>query len=264
MSAGRAQLTATTRVVRSSTQLQSQLRSLEGVDLRRRYYSPSRHRDSIHQRDCVLLREGLLMPNYGGTQTQTNHSEYIFSMPIGTTLAWAGTGGAALPVGWVLCDGTAYLNTTYPALRQVIQQTHGDGTHTNTGASSGFTAVQAFNVPDHRGRFHRGADNMSGSSGARNLDDVSAAARFAANVGGSAGGVGSKEADQFQSHWHNMYAAIELNGSNSGSISAIGVPTNDAFYQGRDIATDPSYGTPLVGNETRPVNIAVVFIIKAF
>lgn len=204
------------------------------------------------------------MPNYGGTQTQVNHSERLYSVPIGTVLAWAGTGGAVIPAGFILADGTAYLKTSFQNLYNVILQGHGDGTLTNTGAASGISAANGFNVPDHRGRFLRGADNMSGSSGARGLDDVATNPRFAARTGGTASGVGSKEVDQFQGHWHNMYAAIELNGSNQGATSAIGTPTADAGYSGRDITTDPSYGAPSFGNETRPINIAVVFIIKAF
>lgn len=204
------------------------------------------------------------MPQYGGTQSQVNHSENIHSVPIGTVFAWAGTGGATLPVGFILCDGAAYLKTAFPALFSVIQQGHGNGTLTNTGASSGISSANGFNAPDHRGRFLRGADNMSGPSGARSLDDVTTNPRFAANAGGTATGVGSKEADQFQGHWHNMYAVIELCGSDHGAVSAINPPTIDASYQGRDITTDPSFGTPLFGNETRPVNLAVVFIIKAF
>jgi len=202
------------------------------------------------------------MPQYGGSQSQVNHSEGPIKVPIGTILGWAGTGGATLPVGYILCDGAAYSIKTYPALYTVIQQTHGNGTLNNNGSASGISGT-AFNAPDMRGRFIRGADNMSGPSGGRGLDDVATNGRFAANAGGSASGVGSKEADQFQSHWHNMYAAIELDGSNSGSISVIGTPTTDASYQGRDLTSDPSYGTVQVGSETRPVNIACVFIIKA-
>jgi microcystin-dependent protein len=49
-------------------------------------------------------------------------------------------GGAALPAGYLDCDGASYLRTTYPALFAAIGVTWGaaDGTH--------------FNVPDLRGR----------------------------------------------------------------------------------------------------------------
>lgn len=204
------------------------------------------------------------MPNYGGSQTQVNHSGGPYTVPIGTVFAWSGTGGAAIPTGYILCDGAPYLRATYPALFAVIGSGHGDGTKTNTGASSGLLAANAFNAPDQRGRLQRGIDNMGGPSGARGFDDVATNPRFAANTGGSAAGVGSKESDQFQGHWHNMYAQIELNGSDHGTGSGIGSPTVDMGTQGRDIVTDPSYGAPQVGNETRSANIAVVFIIKAF
>jgi microcystin-dependent protein len=48
--------------------------------------------------------------------------------------------GATVPAGYLLCDGTSYLRTTYPALFAAIGVTYGavDGTH--------------FNVPDLRDR----------------------------------------------------------------------------------------------------------------
>jgi hypothetical protein len=202
------------------------------------------------------------MPNYGGVQNQTNHLEGVYAVPIGTIFSWAGTGGATLPVGYILCDGSPYTQLQYPGLYSVLLQTSGNGTMNNAGSPSGLAGT-AFNVPDMRGRFVRGADNMSGPSGARNLDDVATNGRTAGNVGGSASGVGSKESDQFQSHWHNMYATLDDNGSDHGESSTYGTPTLDTGYQGRDVTSDPSFQTVQFGNETRPVNIAVVFIIKA-
>lgn len=59
-------------------------------------------------------------------------------VPAGVILMW---GGTSAPSGYVLCDGTSYLRTTYPALFLAIGTTFGsaDGTH--------------FTVPDLRGRF---------------------------------------------------------------------------------------------------------------
>jgi microcystin-dependent protein len=207
------------------------------------------------------------MTNYNnlGGQNQTNHQESSFRVPIGTVFPWAGTGGAAIPTGYVLCDGSAYLIATYPALYSAIGTGAGNGSFNNAGAGSGFAGGTAFNVPDMRGKFIRGADNMSGPSGARGLDDTATNGRFAAaHATGSPAGVNSFETDQFQSHWHNMYALIELNGSDHGISGAIGAPTIDSGYQARDVASDPSYGTAQVTNETRPINSSVVFIIRAY
>ncbi len=58
--------------------------------------------------------------------------------------------GATAPSGWLLCDGTSYLQTSYAALFAVISTTYGsaDGTH--------------FNVPDMRGRVPLGVGTGTG------------------------------------------------------------------------------------------------------
>src|ERR1035438_10023312 len=98
------------------------------------------------------------MPSYGGVQNQTNHAEGIYAVQIGHICAWAGTGGATLPVGYILCDGAAYTALQYPGLYSVLLQTSGNGTYNNAGSPSGLAGT-CFNVPDMRGRFVRGADN---------------------------------------------------------------------------------------------------------
>jgi microcystin-dependent protein len=45
--------------------------------------------------------------------------------PVGTVIAWAGKTGAPLPSGWLLCDGTEYLITSFPALHTVIGTAYG-------------------------------------------------------------------------------------------------------------------------------------------
>jgi microcystin-dependent protein len=59
-------------------------------------------------------------------------------------------GGGTPPLGWLLCDGTSYLRTDYPALFTAIGTTHGaaDGSH--------------FSVPDYRGRAGIGAGAGTG------------------------------------------------------------------------------------------------------
>lgn len=59
-------------------------------------------------------------------------------------------GGAAAPTGFLLCDGTSYLRTDYPALFTAIGVVFGaaDGAH--------------FNVPDVRGRVPAGPDGGTG------------------------------------------------------------------------------------------------------
>ncbi len=76
-----------------------------------------------------------------------------FLTPVGTVTMYIGT---TAPTGWLLCDGTSYLRSTYSALSAVIGSNFGGNT-TN------------FNVPDLRSRFPIGVsstfpiNNPSGS-----------------------------------------------------------------------------------------------------
>ena len=67
-------------------------------------------------------------------------------------------GAAAAPTGWLLCDGTSYLQATYPALFAVIGTTFGsaDGTH--------------FNVPQMQNYFPMGAGGAGPSLGTVTAD----------------------------------------------------------------------------------------------
>jgi len=79
--------------------------------------------------------------------------------------------GTTAPAGYLLCDGTAQSRTTYATLFALIGTNFGAGNGTST-----------FNVPDLRGRFPLGLDNMGGTPASR----VIAAA---ASILGGSGGV---------------------------------------------------------------------------
>lgn len=67
---------------------------------------------------------------------------------IGTIKAWS---GAAVPAGWLDCNGAAVSRSTYAALFSEIGTSYGVGDGANT-----------FNVPDFRGRSIVGAGTGSG------------------------------------------------------------------------------------------------------
>lgn len=73
--------------------------------------------------------------------------------PVGAIAIYA---GASAPTGWLLCDGSAVSRTTYADLFALIGTTYGVGNGSST-----------FNVPDLRGRFLLGKDNMGGTSANR-------------------------------------------------------------------------------------------------
>lgn len=74
-------------------------------------------------------------------------------VPTAAVLPYA---GASAPSGYLLCDGTAVSRTTYSDLFDVISTDYGVGDGSTT-----------FNVPDLRGRFPLGQDDMGGSSANR-------------------------------------------------------------------------------------------------
>lgn len=141
-------------------------------------------------------------------------------------------GGIVLPNNHLWCDGTSYLRTAYPDLYSVIGTYYGtaDGTH--------------FNVPDLRGMFLRGLDGTAGI-------DIDKAARTALKTGGNTGNnIGSFQADMLKSHRHNFPIKVI-----PGSVSGVMYSNN--------IGTDNTYLTDNAGgNETRPVNVYVNYIIR--
>lgn len=92
--------------------------------------------------------------NSGSDVDSDNKVMDVASMT-GTVVAFA---AATPPTGWVLCDGSAYdasSDTSYQPLFDVIGNTFGGSDNTD------------FQVPDLRGRFPLGKDNMGGSSANR-------------------------------------------------------------------------------------------------
>lgn len=150
-------------------------------------------------------------------------------VPTGSIMPWAANG--SLPTGFLLCNGASVSRTTYSALFDVIG--------TAFGTASGTT----FNLPDFQGRFLRGRDNSAGR-------DPDAASRTAQNTGGATGdNVGSVQVDEFKSHFHTQVAArSSIGGTAMGNGFEAAPNTGDTGNAG--------------GNETRPKNSYVNFIIK--
>jgi microcystin-dependent protein len=151
--------------------------------------------------------------------------------PPGAIMAYMGTNA---PPGWLLCDGSPVSRTQYAALFSVVGTASGSGDGSTT-----------FNLPDLRGMFLRGAN---GSQSNTNFWDPDVSWRTNEFAGGNAGNaVGSVQADQFRSHYHSNGTA----------------PLGDAVQPG-------GFGSPTTfgntgstgGNETRPKNVYVNYIIR--
>lgn len=158
----------------------------------------------------------------------------------GAIVAWP-TGTA--PTGWLHCNGAAVSRTTYSALFAVISDDYGPGDGSTT-----------FNLPDFRGEFLRGWDNGEGN-------DPDAASRTDRGDGTTGDNVGTKQDHEFESHDHDFEANGEYSRDSSG-------PQSGTIIMNADGNSSSSNG-PIQnnianrgGNETRPRNVAVMWIIK--
>jgi microcystin-dependent protein len=194
------------------------------------------------------------MPLKNGRTTAALQTILVGSViPAGTIAPFA---GGTVPAGWLLCDGSTVSRTTYSALFQVVSTLHGQGDGATT-----------FHLPDYRGRFLRGADDMGTGAAGR---DPNAGARTAANSGGATGaGVGSVQADALQ----NITGNFQIISATSGTVNSAttGIFTKSSAGSG---GVNVSTGTAAISvnmdaslqartsTESRPQNANVEYIIK--
>ena len=151
-------------------------------------------------------------------------------VPPGAITSYA---GSSAPTGWLLCDGSAVSRTTYADLFAVCGITYGAGNGSTT-----------FNLPNLVGYFIRGLD----IGGAVDPDSRT---------------LGSTQTDAFQGHRHsishNANKFAERDATTGGSDFA---KKEHATISVTDPITDGVNGTPRTESETRPVNMALNYIIK--
>lgn len=126
------------------------------------------------------------------------------------------------PAGWLECSGAAVSRTTYAGLFAAIGTVFGVGDGTTT-----------FNLPDLRGEFVRGWDNSRGVDPARAF--------------------GSAQADELEAHVHSV-TPPSANDDTASGLTATGTGGAEAITPYNTASTG--------GSETRPRNIALMFIIK--
>jgi microcystin-dependent protein len=148
--------------------------------------------------------------------------------PIGTIALW---GCSTAPPGWLVCDGKTYLKSDYKVLAQLL------------GKSFGSQPGSSFAVPNLQGQFIRGVDHTNGQRdpdyGSRNRNDAS--------------DIGSSQEGAYVAHTHGYMKFPGVNvtvgwGNMGGSC----------FANFNDVPSQSSGG-----KETRPVNAAFFYIVKA-
>ncbi|WP_375622710.1 phage tail protein [Bartonella sp. TT119HLJHH] len=152
-----------------------------------------------------------------------------------------------IPSGWLLCDGKEYSRRNYANLFAVLGETWGKGDGRTT-----------FNVPDLRGMFLRGLDSGKEIDKGRRL--------------------GSRQEESFQSHTHegktdsagnhqHSYPMIEevVWDMNHGEYyrHLAQVYNKDRLTKAAGEHEHKVLLQKTGGDETRPVNMAVVYAVKA-
>jgi microcystin-dependent protein len=132
--------------------------------------------------------------------------------PIGSVIMFAGT---TAPTGWLLCYGQAISRSTYSGLFAIIGTAYGVGDGTTT-----------FNLPDMRGRFPLGLDNMGGSAANRVTSAVSG---VSADTLGATGGDQNAQADTLTATSAAVLGVTDNGHSHSISTNTIGnnVPSTE-------------------------------------
>lgn len=131
-------------------------------------------------------------------------------------------GGAVAPAGYLECNGAAVSRVTYADLFAVVGVTHGVGDGATT-----------FNLPDLRGEFVRGWDNGRGIDAPRAF--------------------GSAQGDLFKAHVHSVQPPASTDDTAAG-LTSTGTGGSETITPYNTASTG--------GTETRPRNVALMFVIK--
>lgn len=122
--------------------------------------------------------------------TKRNFLKSIPLVPAGAIMPY---GGEEAPDGWLLCDGSEVLKTDYNELWLAIQHNFKDPSLISD------NGVNRFALPDFRGRFALGLDNMGGPS-ANRVTNIAADA-----IGGNAGSQSTNiEVNNLPEHEHDL------------------------------------------------------------
>lgn len=144
------------------------------------------------------------------------------ALPVGVVQAYF---GSTTPAGWLECNGALVLKTDYPAL------------YAKRSAWGGSENVSYFSLPDLRGEFLRGWDHGRGVDAGRAL--------------------GTAQTEEVGSHTHAISGTRTFALSIDDMTGTLLPPVRTDIGSAATTITDANTGT-----ESRPRNVAVMFIIK--
>ena len=176
--------------------------------------------------------------------TKRNFLKTIPLVPAGAMMPF---GGVEAPDGWLLCDGSEVNKTDYNELWLAIQHNFKDASLVSD------NGVAKFTLPDFRGRFALGLDNMGGPS-ANRVTDIAADA-----IGGNAGTeTKAIDTNNLPEHEHDLEGAsgtqfygVRVGAGEPVDDNAIALPIEPGLGGTQGIAssggvkTDTTVGAPL-------------------
>lgn len=140
-------------------------------------------------------------------------------LPAGLLVPW---GGAAAPLGWLLCDGTLVSRTTYATLFALVGHAFNAGVDPGGGN---------FKLPDLRGRTVHGADSF-GAGAANRLPNLAAAAKIIGGTGGE--DFHTLTVGEMPSHTHTLKMTQNLDAAYNGNSPARGTTNNSGLVNTSD------------------------------
>lgn len=186
----------------------------------------------------LLTDEILTFRASSGLQRTTKRLflESVPVVPVGSIMPYAGSNS---PVGYLLCDGSELMIASYPELFNIIGYSYRNKT--------GLLGAGTFALPDLRGRFPLGRDNMD--------NDLTVPEKNSSDpipAGGNRNGVGNVGTDR-ANRVHHVSATTIGAGSGSeafGSPSVIGVT-------GSNVTTNAEGNPNLIMNPYQTINYII-------
>ena len=170
-------------------------------------------------------------------------SETGMIIPSGTIMPYA---GATAPAGWVFAAGQEYNTTgTYAKLFAAIGLTY----CTNDHGAGGACTTGVFRIPDMRGRFPAGRDNMNGVAATR----ITSAKTIDGTILGKAGG-----SQNIAGHYHGMVASstlsVDVNHDHGAQSFTSGTVSANASHSHSDNGHAHTYTGPGSGTAGQGTN----------